>query len=185
MDLFRFSYHFFSISIVRNPLCGCMRLFFIHPHKKELFYRFRYRRSSFLCRLSCEIMNSVLQLKTKDRLVVVKRVLWWIGLVLLLPASGGWFSDFPVAVFQKYPYQVTFSSHIWVGRMVWSTVIGLVCWGFVGLINCLILINNTLPTVRSQSIIVRVFVALVTSLIVLSAVAALVFLLVDVSGIPQ
>ena len=39
MDLFRFSYHFFSISIVRNPLCGCMKLFFIHPHKMELFYR--------------------------------------------------------------------------------------------------------------------------------------------------
>lgn len=126
-----------------------------------------------------------MQLKTQHRLVVVKRVLWWIGLVLLLSAAGGWFSDLPVAVFQKYPYQVTFSSQIWVDRMIWSTVIGLVCWGLVVFINCLILIHNTLPTVQSQSIIVRVFVALVTSLIVLSAGAALVFLLVDVSGIPQ
>lgn len=170
MDLFRFSYHFFSISI---------------EQQKELFYRFWHQRSSFLCRLSCEIMNSMLQLKTKDRLVVVKRVLWWIGLVLLLPAAGGWLSDFPVAVFQKYPYQVTFSSQIWVDRIICSTVIGLICWGLVGFSNCLILINNTLPTVRSQSIIVRVFVALVASLIVLLAGAALVFLLVDVSGIPR
>lgn len=126
-----------------------------------------------------------MQLKTKDRLVVVKRVLWWIGLVLLLPAAGGWFTDFPVAVFQKYPYQVTFSSQIWVDRMIWSTVIGLVCWGLVGLINCLNLIKNASPAMQSQFIIVRVFVGLVTALVLLSAGAALMLLLVDVNDIPQ
>lgn len=116
---------------------------------------------------------------------MVKRVLWWIGLVLLLPAAGGWFTDFPVAVFQKYPYQVTFSSQIWVDRMIWSTVIGLVCWGLVGLINCLNLIKNTSPAMQSQFIIVRVFVGLVTALVLLSAGAALMLLLVDVNDIPQ
>lgn len=78
--------------------------------------------------------------KKYRRLLLVKRVLWWIGLVLLTPAFSCLFSDDEnsrngtIDSFRYFPYYVEpFSSGdpygtLDVERLLFCTFAGLVCW---------------------------------------------------------
>lgn len=141
----------------------------------------------FLSRSDYERMSDVAEQKMKTEVLnIAKRVIWWIGLILLLPAASGWFDYLPIAIFQTYPYPVSFSSHIWVDRMIMSTNIGILCWGLVGIINVIYSVKNTsLATQPARAITSRIFVAVITFVVALLAGAALLFLLVVVSNSPR
>lgn len=62
-------------------------------------------------------------------------VLWFLGLVLLLPMGWGWYSKMPIQFFMAFPYAVDFASDTWVNRIIATTVIGLVCWLISGIVH--------------------------------------------------
>jgi hypothetical protein len=122
---------------------------------------------------------------------VTKRVLWWVGFVLFLPVTWGWYSELPIQFFLKFPYPVDYESRIWLNRIIASTVGGLGCWFLVGLISLVVSFIRTSPVVRSlKEKVLKVVVAVVTFLILVTAggrlrLLSIVFGSYDATGIPQ
>lgn len=117
---------------------------------------------------------------------VAKRVSWWVGLVLLLPSACGWFSHLPADFFTAFPYPVSFTSGIWMSRILISTYTGFACWLLVTLFNIASIFITSSSSVHSpQPVAVKVLVAVVTLLIFVASGAGLLFMSIDVSNIPR
>jgi hypothetical protein len=125
---------------------------------------------------------------------VIKRVLWWVGFVLLLPAVCSWFSELPIRFVVNFPHPVDFASNIWTrstmdiwhSRLAALIYAGLGCWFLVGLINVVISLIRTSPAVRSiEEKVLKVVVTVVTFLVLFLVLVKLLFLSIDFSDTPQ
>ena len=113
-------------------------------------------------------------------------VLWFLGLVLLLPMSWGWYSRIPIQFFMTFPYTVDFALDTWVNRIIATTVIGLVCWLISGIVHIIALYKRKSRKARKWwNVVAKILLVLVTLIVLLHSLAGLLFLSIDVSDIPQ
>lgn len=112
-------------------------------------------------------------------------VLWFLGLVLLLPMSWGWYSKIPIQFFMAFPYAVDFASDTWVNRIIATTIVGLVCWLISGIVHIVALYKGKSRKARKWwNVVAKILLVLVTLIVLLHSLAGVLFLSIDVSDIP-
>lgn len=113
-------------------------------------------------------------------------VLWFLGLVLLLPMSWGWYSKIPIQFFMAFPYAVDFASDTWVDRIIATTILGLACWLVSGIVHIVVLYKRkSRKALRWWNVAAKILLVSVTLIVLLHSLAGMLFLSMDVSNIPR
>ena len=113
-------------------------------------------------------------------------VLWFLGLVLLLPVSWGWYSEIPIQFFMAFPYVVDFASDTWVTRIIATAIVRLVCWLLSGITHLVALYKRKSRKARKWwNVVAKILPVSVTPIVLLHSLAGIMFLSMDVSDIPQ
>lgn len=72
----------------------------------------------------------------QDKTRTIRRVLWWMGLVLLIPSLEGWTSSEDAFwIFREFPTPVAQYSNAVTQRIVTVLLVGFGCWCVVGLLK--------------------------------------------------
>ena len=110
---------------------------------------------------------------------------WFLGLILLLPMSWGWYSRIPIEFFMAFPYAVDFASDTWVDRIIATTILGLFCWLISGILHVVSLYRRKSRRVLKWSnVVAKVLLISVTLLVLVHSMAGILFLSIDCSNIP-
>lgn len=121
-------------------------------------------------------------------LTLAESVLWFLGLILLLPMSWGWYNPIPIKFFMAFPYAVDFASDTWVDRIIATTILGLFCWLISGVVHLVSLYKRYKRNLRRArnwwTIAAKILFVLVTLLVLVHSLAGILFLSIDASYIP-
>lgn len=121
-------------------------------------------------------------------LTLAESVLWFLGLILLLPMSWGWYNPIPIKFFMAFPYAVDFASDTWVDRIIATTILGLFCWLISGVVHLVSLYKRYKRNLRRArnwwTIAAKILFVLVTLLVLVHSLAGILFLSIDASDTP-
>lgn len=126
----------------------------------------------------------------QDKTRTIRRVLWWMGLVLLIPSLEGWTSSEDAFwIFREFPTPVAQYSNAVSQRIVTVLLVGFGCWCVVGLLKVTSVYdfaraNFSQKQNRNGKTLTKILVAIVTICMSIIAGLSLIVLLADVSGTP-